>query len=567
VNRLLSRLVIARGRGPARRLLEARAAPARVAAETLQRILRCNADSVFGVEHGFSQLSSSSAYARAVPVRDYEAFAPYVERMLGGEAGVLCSEAPFMFGTTSGTTSKRKFIPINRGWAGTLSCAMRLWLARSTRAHPELWRGKVLTLVGSPREGTVTCGLPSGSVSGLTSARVPRAVRQRYVLSPLVSEIADHDTRYEVAARLMLESEVSLAATPNPTTLLRLAEVGAARGESILRGIFEGRLGVTAHNEEDALRLAELDAECRPDPARARALEQASRSAGRLLPRNAWPRLSMIGCWLGGTAGVFAQRLQEPYGDVPLRDLGLRATEATMTVALEDGVADGAPLLHDNFYEFMSESEARGGHPRTLGIHELEIGARYFILLTTAAGLYRYDISDVVEVTGKYHELPLLRFVHKGPDMLNMTGEKVHAEQVATAVMRASRRCGVAMVKAQAIPNLSSGGYDLLLEAPLGAALAELARVFDAELSNLNPEYENKRRTGRLASPLPVRMTSGWSKRLQAADVANGSRETQYKWPFVRHAWDAVSRPDVAPDESSTTPDGAVRIPSDDPPR
>jgi hypothetical protein len=261
----------------------------------------------------------------------------------------------------------------------------------------------------------------------------------------------------------------------------------------------------------------------------------------------------MIGCWLGGTAGVFAERLREPYGDVPLRDLGLRATEATMTVALEDGVAAGAPLLHDNYYEFVPESEARSGHPRALGIHELEIGARYFILLTTAAGLYRYDISDVVEVTGKYHELPLLRFVHKGPDMLNMTGEKVHAEQVARAVMRASERCGVAVVKAQVIPNLSSGGYDLLLEAPLGAALAELARAFDAELSNLNPEYETKRASGRLASPCPVRMQPGWGRRLQAADVANGSRETQYKWPFVRHTWDAVSRRDVADEGGAAT--------------
>jgi hypothetical protein len=425
-----------------------------------------------------------SGGARRV-VSDYEGLRPFIERMLAGEEGVLCREPPFMFGTTSGTTSKRKFIPINRSWARALSRAMRLWLARSTRAHPGSWRGSVLTFVGATVEGVVPSGLPMGSVSGLTSARVSRSVKQRFALRSMVSEITDHETRYEVGARLMLESDVSLAAAPNPTTLLRLAEVGVARSESLIEGVFEGRLGVTARHDDDVPRLLELETRCRPNPARARTLAEARRRAGELRPRDVWPHLALIGCWLRGSAGVFAKRLEAAYGSVPLRDLGLRATEATMTVALEDGVAAGAPLLHDNYYEFLPESAARSDHPVTLGIDELDVGARYYILLTTAAGLYRYDISDVVEVTGKYHELPLLEFVHKGPDMLNLTGEKLHAQQVACAVMGASDALGAGVIKAQLIPDVSNDRYDLLLDLPLlsRVSLTSLARAIDAELS------------------------------------------------------------------------------------
>lgn len=216
-----------------------------------------------------------------------------------------------------------------------------------------------------------------------------------------------------------------------------------------------------------------------------------------------------------------------------------------MTIPLEDGTAAGVPLLHDNYYEFVHESAPRTADARALAIHELEVGQRYFVLLTTSAGLYRYDISDVVEVTGKYHELPLLAFVHKGPDMLNLTGEKVHADQVARAVMHACAILNVNVVNAQLIPDLDRCRYQLLLETE-HRDLETLAHAVDVELGNLNPEYASKRASGRLLGLCPVRMKLGWGRRLEAADVAKGSRQSQYKWPFVRKAWDESTRNEIA---------------------
>lgn len=542
---LLHNIVLARGRKPARRLLAARSAPVQVQTETLHRLLKDNADCAFSRDHGLSGRTTAQEYARAVPVRDYEALRPYVERMLAGEQCVLTKQAPFMFGTTSGTTSQRKFIPINRNWSHGLLNAMRLWLARSTRAHSTLWSGKVLTLVGSTHEGTTDNGVPTGAVSGLTSARVPYVVRQRYVLPSCVANIVAHDTRYHVAARLMFECDVSLAAVPNPTTLLRLAEVGAQRSESIIRGVFDGTLGVAATNPDDERILREIQGlACRPSPARARELEAALLRVGSLRPRDVWPSLTMIGCWLGGTAGIFAQRLSNYYGDVPLRDLGLRATEATMTIPLEDGTASGVPLLHDNYYEFIPESAPRDAGVRPLGVGDLEVGQRYYILLTTASGLYRYDISDVVEVTGRYHDVPLLAFVHKGPDMLNLTGEKVHADQLARALLNATTALRATVENAQAIPDLDRCCYHLLLETS-HPSLVNLADAVDEQLRGLNPEYALKRASGRLGPLYPVRMQAGWGQRLKAADVARGLRESQYKWPFVRNDWDDVTRNNV----------------------
>jgi hypothetical protein len=148
-------------------------------------------------------------------------------------------------------------------------------------------------------------------------------------------------------------------------------------------------------------------------------------------------------------------------------------------------------------------------------------------------------------VTGKYHELPLIEFVHKGPDMLNITGEKLHARQVAVAVTAASERLGHRLDRAQLVPDIDNVRYDLLLETPGDTPLAELAAAIDTELRRLNPEYELKRASGRLGAPHAVRMKAGWGARLEAADIARGSRAAQYKWPFVRQRWDDVSQRDI----------------------
>ena len=71
-------------------------------------------------------------------------------------------------------------------------------------------------------------GLPYGSASGMLYQRIPRAVRSAYAIPYLASEIRNYDQRYFVAARLALAARVSYIGTPNPSTLIRLAETGAS---------------------------------------------------------------------------------------------------------------------------------------------------------------------------------------------------------------------------------------------------------------------------------------------------------------------------------------------------
>jgi len=269
---------------------------------------------------------------------------------------------------------------------------------------------------------------------------------------------------------------------------------------------------------------------------------------GALLPRVLWPNLTLIGCWLGGSAGVQAERLLEPYGRVAFRDLGFRATEATVTIPFEDDDAAGPLAVNAGFFEFIPEDEIETENPPVLGAHELENGRQYYILLTTSSGLYRYDINDIVEVRGFYRRAPRLAFVRKGRDMVSLTGEKLHSVQIGTAAERSARELGLQSLQVQLIPDGDRMRYDLLVECRegLGDLASEFARTFDKHLGEINMEYEQKRASNRLGPPRLCQMRPGWADRRRHLEVdREGKRDAQYKWPLIRMEWDELTREEM----------------------
>src|SRR5206468_2208437 len=121
------------------------------------------------------------------------------------------------------------------------------------------------------------------------------------------------------------------------------------------------------------------------------------------------------------------------------------ASEGRMTIPLRDGSPAGVLDVTTHFFEFIPEAEGDSSHPTVLGAHELEEGKHYYILLTTAAGLYRYHIHDLVRVAGFHGRTPLLEFLGKGQHFASLTGEKLSGYQVTRAVANVVQRRGLAL--------------------------------------------------------------------------------------------------------------------------
>ncbi|MBW3599654.1 MAG: GH3 auxin-responsive promoter family protein, partial [Planctomycetes bacterium] len=204
--------------------------------------------------------------------------------------------------------------------------------------------------------------------------------------------------------------------------------------------------------------------------------------------------------------GVYLPQLKWWYGDVPLRDHGLSASEGRLTSPLRDGTTAGVIEYIHHFFEFIPEEEHGSPVATAIEAHELEVGRHSYILLTTSAGLYRYDIHDVVRCVGFEGQVPVLEFLNKGAHFSSITGEKLSEFQVVSAVRDSFRELDLTIDHFTVAPVMGERpGYLLLLEPHTAGGKEEaLAVRVDARLGELNCEYAEKRRTGRL-EPLAIR--------------------------------------------------------------
>lgn len=85
-----------------------------------------------------------------------------------------------------------------------------------------------------------------------------------------------------MAARLALARRVSYIGTPNPSTLIRLAETALKHAEAVVRAVHDGTPGIDL---PDQPQIAEqLAALIEPDPDRAMVLQGVLDRTGTLLP-------------------------------------------------------------------------------------------------------------------------------------------------------------------------------------------------------------------------------------------------------------------------------------------
>ena len=146
-----------------------------------------------------------------------------------------------------------------------------------------------------------------------------------------------------------------------------------------------------------------------------------------------------------------------------MRDVGLIASEGRMTIPIEDGTPAGLLDIRHHYFEFIPEDQADREEPETVEATELIEGRNYFIVLTTAGGLYRYNISDLVRCVGYHGTTPLIEFLNKGSHYSSLTGEKLSEHQVIAAVQSAQRTAGFRLKSYLLLPSWADPPYYSLL--------------------------------------------------------------------------------------------------------
>jgi hypothetical protein len=200
----------------------------------------------------------------------------------------------------------------------------------------------------------------------------------------------------------------------------------------------------------------------------------------------------------------------------------------------------GALAITSHFLEFLPVEAYEQGDESTLLAEQLEVGKDYYIVITSSAGMYRYVLGDIVEVTGRYRNTPMIRFVRKGGSASNICGELLDETHVTSAVSDALEAFGMRASWFAAAPDREgeTPRYRLYLEAQVESLPEGFAERVDKALSEACWTYAD--RVGTQLAPVEVALVPpGSYQAWRQAQVEQGAAESQLK---ITHLVDELSK-------------------------
>jgi len=501
--------------------------------QLLDELLDAHAQTDFGRDHALGSVKSVEDFRSAVPIRSYEEMRPYMDRVFEGNTTALLPPGHdvLMFSLTSGTTGKPKHIPVTRRFAEAMRCGSNIWGIAALRDHPAGWLRPILRISSPMCEYTSPTGIPCGAISGLMMQNQMKIVRRMYVTPETAASIEDPQVKYYTICRCGVSRDVSMIITANPSSTITMIEAAQRHAERLIRDVADGTLNPPGDLPETTASAVRF----KGNKTLARRMQAGVDRDGVLLPRHFW-NPSLLANWTGGTLKLYLRRLGELFGDVPVRDLGLLASEGRFSIPLTSDASAGAAEIMGNFLEFLPADQRESDRPDTLGAHELQAGGEYFLVVTNWAGLWRYDLDDRVRVTGHLGGSPIFEFLSRGLHTANITGEKITEHQVVEAMRIAAGRLDVHVDTFVLQGHFDSVPYyQLCIESEVTDNLRDLGDLMDRALGELNVEYGAKRKSGRLGPIRPAALTTGTLKREEQAKIAaRRGRNEQYKHQYLK---------------------------------
>jgi hypothetical protein len=491
-----------------------------------------------GKRYCIGEIRSVEEFCDRLPVTQYSDYESDIQRTGAGERNVLTPDSIRFITLTSGTTGQRKWIPVSPRFQNALQKANIVsigFLVAALKAQG-LGLGKALVTnsaqVAGKTDGGIELGLASTGSLRMSKLLMAPLFAQPYHLL----QISDSRTRHYLCLLHGLRNRNLQSMASNfPMLLLRTCRYLEEDAAALIQDLKAGTLSKTL----------DLTPACRTyltqrwaaHPQRAMELEHLLNQQGRLTPHLAWPHLAFVSTARGGTSDFYFQRFGEYFGETPVFGGVYGCSEATFGIAhaLNN---DGCILaLESGFYEFIPESEWASEQPKTLMPTDIKIGNRYRILVTNDAGLYRYDIRDVVEVVGFYEKTPLIAFRYRLGGLLNSTSEKTTEFHVVQVMQRLQQEFNLSLedfcvtLSDQEIP----AHYWVNLEMSDDAYLAHpeaLLRRFDEVLQEENGHYQIMRRDQVPAPGLRI-FERGSFETLRHRLLQKGAAENQLKVPHV----------------------------------
>jgi hypothetical protein len=427
--------------------------PHEVQDEIFKKLIQTARTTEFGVQYDFSSIQTYDQFRSRVPIHTYEKLFPSIERLMRGEQNILWPTEIKWFSKSSGTTNARsKFIPVSQ--EALEDCHFKggkdlISLYVNNYPDTTLFDGKGLAVGGSHQINDFDPSASSyyGDVSAVIMQNLPQWAQFIRTPSLETALMGNWEEKIEKMARETARDNVTNIAGVPTWTILLIQKVVELEGKNNILEVWPN-LEAFFHG---AVSFAPY-----------RALFKA------LIPSDKMRYWEIYNA-SEGFFGIQDQRDSEE-----------------LLLMLDYGV----------FYEFVPIAELEKEDPRAVPLSEVELNTNYAMVISTNAGLWRYNIGDTI----KFTSLAPYRIKISGrtKHYINAFGEELIVENAETAIARACDLTGAIIENFTAGPiylaHGKKGGHEWLVEFKVKpSSTEEFTRLLDKTLREINSDYDAKR--------------------------------------------------------------------------
>ena len=434
----------------------------------------------FGVDHDFIEISSHEDFIKRVPVRDYEALKPYVDKVVAGDSNVLWKGKPLYFAKTSGTTSGAKYIPITKesmpSHVEAAKNAILLYIHET--GNTQIVDRKMIFLQGSPVLENKN-GVQLGRLSGIVAHYVPKYLQKNRLPSLETNCIEDWETKVNKIVQETLNEDMSIIAGIPSWVQMYFEKIIEQKGQRVGEIFKNFNLFIFGGVNYEPYR------------SKFEALIGRKVNSIELYP---------------ASEGFFAfQDRQNAKG---------------MLLQLDSGM----------FYEFIAADTFFETSSKRLTLKDVKIGVNYVIIISTNAGLWAYNIGDTIQFTclAPFRVIVSGRIKH----FISAFGEHVIAKEVEHALLSALNETDISVSEFTVAPQIEpSNGlpyHEWFIEFETSPPdITDFASKIDAAMQLQNSYYKDLIQ-GKVLQPLVVTSVSkaGFQNYMKTIGKLGGQNKT-----------------------------------------
>lgn len=407
------------------------------------RLVQEHQHTEIGKRYQFNAIKDYDSFKQNIPVRCYEDIAAEIESTMAGKQNIFSSKQITTFGKSSGTTGKSKYIPLTReaiyhnhflGGKDMLTMYLHQY------KHSHLFTGKNLVISGSFENRDK---IEVGDISAHIVKNLPFWIMKFRV--PSIKVALEKDWNFKMH---------------------RIVEEALQQKIVALSGVPSWMMVVLQKMKDE------------PE-----------------FSRKYWKDIEVF-----FHGGIHFEPLKNKFNELIEKDIRYfqiyNATEGFFGIQEQPGTVDMLLMTHHGvFYEFAPIIQQKPCYEKIVDINGVEVGKSYEMVITTNAGLWRYALGDVVDITQKNPVKIII--IGRTKQYINMFGEELMVHNAELAIAAACVETHAVYHEYTVAPLLlekEKGCHEWWIEFETMPPDMEVFREsLDKHLKELNSDYEAKR--------------------------------------------------------------------------